>query len=219
MKCSVLKNQYVCPIKEAAKGESPTFPISEERVAFFFCMAAAWTQASQTNSTGLDAAILLTLRDCSSDFDLDFVIFSGSKLEKNTKDGSPDLPTVSVWDRKGGKGSKFTVGNISKILFWADRSNFCRSIYRFQPATVQSPEAESLYRRENNQWFQLRHCSRWTLELRRLSVLYRALQWIVSVFLYTNQKTPVLTTYRFSPARRRCEHIQRIWLELVRMWP
>ena len=120
-----------------------------------FLLHGSSLNASQTNSTGLDTAILLTLRDCSSDFDLDFVIFSGSKLEKNTKDGSPDLPTVSVWDRKGGKGSKFTVGNISKILFWADRSNFCRSIYRFQPATVQSPEAESLYRRENNQGFQL----------------------------------------------------------------
>ena len=43
------------------------------------------------------------------------------------------------------------MGNISKILFRAGRSNFCRSIYRFQPATVQSLEAESLYRRENNQ--------------------------------------------------------------------
>ena len=38
--------------------------------------------------------------------------------------------------------------------FYSGRTetNFCRSIYRFQPATVQSPEAESLYSEKRKQF-------------------------------------------------------------------
>ena len=45
------------------------------------------------------------------------------------------------------KTSNTAEGKISKI---SDATNFSRSIYRFQPATVQSPEAESHYKEEKS---------------------------------------------------------------------
>lgn len=145
MKCSLLKNQYVCrPIKEA-EPVSPQLSQSQCRGRVAVSSGSPWCLPERIWNQ-FKLSLMLRWRISFGE-----TVGPGVQLAFNP---GPQFHCYRQYERKVGRNFTLELegcglGNISKILFRPDCwTNFCRSIYRFQPATVQSPEAESLYSEE-----------------------------------------------------------------------